>query len=223
MATKNAIGSNKPIEIPFGGLGVSSVSANGVIQGNGVSPVTTINSSINGQTLIGATSSASLFNGITAGANISVSTGSNTITVGYTGTGGGGTVTSWTPVLDTSSASWITFPTYTTQTGLYIQFGKLVIFTGLLSLSSTGTWISSSPPNAAVTGLPFTENGAIVIGEFAGNIDLYNTGSIPSPTTYIQNNGSIPSTPRFANQAYVVMSYLTNTSQFNLAGFVITQ
>lgn len=223
MATKNSIGSNKPIEVSFGGLGASSFTVNSVLQGNGVNAVTPISSSVNGQTLIGATSAASIFNGITAGANMAVATGSNTITVSYTGSGGGGTVTSWTPVINTSDPSWITTPTYSAQTGLYIQFGKLVIFTGSLILSSTGTWIGGIGPQTATTGLPFTENAVVTLGEFAGNINIRNTGSLPTPSTYVQNYNGIKSTPRIANQAFTVMSNYTSTSQFNFSGFALIQ
>ncbi len=55
MATKNAIGSNKPIEVAFGGTGQTSLTAHSVLVGNATGSVTPITAGTTGQVLVGNT------------------------------------------------------------------------------------------------------------------------------------------------------------------------
>lgn len=111
--TNNAIDSNIPIEISKGGTGQSTLNNNSVLLGNGSSPVATVSVGATNTVLNGNTASAPTFgqlpvaaitngsNGqliigggsapawatLTAGANIAITTGANTVTIGLTGVG----------------------------------------------------------------------------------------------------------------------------------------
>jgi hypothetical protein len=55
MATQNAIGSNKPIEIAFGGTGVTTLTDHGVLLGSGTGAITPTAVGATGEVLVGAT------------------------------------------------------------------------------------------------------------------------------------------------------------------------
>ena len=226
----NAIGSNIPIQVPFGASGASTLTANGVLQGNGVNPVTSITSTINGQTVIGATSAASIFNTLTAGTNISIVNGSNSITIDYTGSGGG-VITPWTPIINTSAPGWSVVPTYSVQSGKWVVYGKLMIFYGELTLTSRGTFTGGNPlDRIRIEGLP---NPIYV----PGNGIIYGLSMLGYNMTLVDANhyayvSQFYSGPSILNQVtiglaqgapslYFKYSYITNTSRFRFMSVAI--
>lgn len=106
MATINAIGSNKPIEVAFGGTGAATLT--GILTGNGTSAVTanavtqhgvliggatnaisSLGVAATGSTLMGSTGADPAFTGspsfsgsVTAGTGLTVTTGNATVTAG---------------------------------------------------------------------------------------------------------------------------------------------
>jgi len=233
MATRNSIGSNKPLEVPFGSTAASTHTANGVLQGNGVNPVTTINASANGQTLIGANTGVSIFNTITAGPNITVVNGANTITVNYTG-GGTGVVTNWTPSVSIAPpANVITPPTYSVQNGKYILFGKLAIYTAEITLTSKGTVINVPPPSndVGITGLPFffnsinnnaspyTSQWAIELNA-APDTTLGNWTGLSAAFVFAGGGTLLCSPP--GQQTFEYFGQITNTNTYRICGINFT-
>ena len=61
MATTNAIGSSKPIEVAFGGTGRATLTNNGVLVGATTSAITQLAVGTNGQCLVGSTGAAPVF------------------------------------------------------------------------------------------------------------------------------------------------------------------
>lgn len=131
--TNNAIDSNIPIEISKGGTGNSVLTTNSVLVGNGTSPITplavgatntaligntgadpvfatvspaTITNGSNGQILIGGGSGLSWQN-ITAGSNITLTPGSNSLTIAssVTNTSSGASTVSFFAYLTTDRAN----------------------------------------------------------------------------------------------------------------------
>jgi hypothetical protein len=67
-----------------GGTGLSCPPSNALLLGNGCEPLATIAPATNGQTIIGVTGGAPVFNTITAGSGITVTNGPGTITISST-------------------------------------------------------------------------------------------------------------------------------------------
>lgn len=89
MATINSIGSNKPIEVAFGGTGQSTLTIHGVLLGNTTSGITALAAAATGATLMGVTGSDPAFTGspsfsgsVTAGTTITATSGAITATSG---------------------------------------------------------------------------------------------------------------------------------------------
>jgi hypothetical protein len=70
MATINAIGSNKPIEVAFGGTGVATIT--GLLAGNGTT-------ALNGRTITGTTNQITVTNGSGATANPTLALAATTV------------------------------------------------------------------------------------------------------------------------------------------------
>jgi len=85
MATNNAINAPLPLAASQGGTGLASLTAHGILVGEGTSNVNPITLS-NGQLLIGSTGADPVATTLTAGSNISISTGVGSITISGTGT-----------------------------------------------------------------------------------------------------------------------------------------
>jgi hypothetical protein len=81
MATKNSINSNIPIEVTLGGTGAATLGSNGVLLGNGTSAVSATAAGTDGQILIGATGLPPAMASLTAGANITLTPGANTLSI----------------------------------------------------------------------------------------------------------------------------------------------
>jgi hypothetical protein len=90
MATINAIGSQDPIQVAFGGTGLATITAHSVMVGEGTSAVTPITVGTNGQVIIGATGADPAFATITSsGGTITFTPGANTLNMEVTSPGGG--------------------------------------------------------------------------------------------------------------------------------------
>lgn len=81
MATKNSINSNIPIEVALGGTAAVTLTQDGVLLGNGTSAISATAAGTDGMVLIAATGSAPEFASLTAGANITLTPGANTLTI----------------------------------------------------------------------------------------------------------------------------------------------
>jgi hypothetical protein len=86
MTTNNAVNAPFPLSATQGGTGVASPTQYEVPYANGSSPMT-FAALANGQVLVGSTGAAPVPATITAGTNISVTNGANTITIATTGAG----------------------------------------------------------------------------------------------------------------------------------------
>ncbi len=88
MATINSIGSNKPIQVAFGGTGQSTLLTHGVLVGNTTSGITSLGVGTNGQVLLGSTAADPVFATLTSTGNtISFTTGAGTLNLETVGGG----------------------------------------------------------------------------------------------------------------------------------------
>jgi hypothetical protein len=76
MATNNSWNSQDPVQVALGGTGLSAITANTVMTGNGTGPVNLVAAGTNGQALLGSTGAEPIF------ATLSSSDGSVTFTPG---------------------------------------------------------------------------------------------------------------------------------------------
>jgi len=100
MATINSIGSNKPIQVSFGGTGQATLTNHGVLVGAATAGLTQLSVGTNGQVLLGATGADPAFATLTStGGTISYTTGANTLNLeaGFVGM-------AWTDVTGTSAS-----------------------------------------------------------------------------------------------------------------------
>lgn len=82
MATMNAIGSNKPIEVAFGGQGNATLTNHGVLVGAGTSAITQLSVGTNGQVLLGSTGADPVFATLTSSdSSITFTTGAGTLSL----------------------------------------------------------------------------------------------------------------------------------------------
>lgn len=80
MATMNAIDSNNPIQVARGGTGDATLTAHGVLVGEGTGAITPLSVGTNGQVLIGASAADPAFATLTSsGSTIAFTTGANSL------------------------------------------------------------------------------------------------------------------------------------------------
>src|SRR5258708_7028612 len=96
MATQNSINSPRPFAVNIGGTGLASLTAHGILVGEGTSNITPIVLT-DGQVLIGSTGNDPVGATISAGAGISVTNASGSITIAATAAG-----FTWTTVSGTT-------------------------------------------------------------------------------------------------------------------------
>lgn len=97
MDSSGQMGSQATLNVAQGGTGVATLTDNGLIYGNGTAAVGSLAEASNGQIPIGSTGNPPVLAAITAGAGISVTNGTGSITI--SGSGGGFT---WTEVTGTT-------------------------------------------------------------------------------------------------------------------------
>lgn len=83
--TNNAINTDIPIEVEFGGTGAVTLTQNGILLGNGTDPVSATAELSNGQLLIGSTGNAPVPATLTGGFGIAVNNQAGQITISATG------------------------------------------------------------------------------------------------------------------------------------------
>ena len=153
MATKNAIGSGKPIEVSYGGTGASSLTDAGVLVGSGTGAITALAAASDGQLIIGSTGSDPAVAALTAGAAISITNGAGTITIDNKLAINAQTGTTYTLVLSDAgkmvtltNASAITL-TIPTNASVAFPIGTQILLyaggAGQVTLSSTATMRSA--------------------------------------------------------------------------------
>ena len=80
MATENAIGSEKPIQVAFGGTGADTLTEHGVLIGSGVAAIIASAAGTNGQVLLGSTGADPVFATLaSAGGTITFTSGAGTL------------------------------------------------------------------------------------------------------------------------------------------------
>lgn len=89
MALNNAINLAFPVSVAQGGTGLNTIPANRVLLGNGTSAVSSASALTDGQLLIGSTGSVPVAATLSAGAGISITPASGSITIAATGGGSG--------------------------------------------------------------------------------------------------------------------------------------
>jgi hypothetical protein len=156
-----------PIPVNEGGTGAQTLTDHGVLLGNTTSAITATSAGTDGQLLISATAGAPAFATVTAGANITLTPGANSLTIAANATSQvvGYVNTSTTPYVVAASDYFI-------------------------SMNSTGAIKTVQLPNAPSTGRVF------VVKDFAGtaaafNITVTTVGgvvNIDGATTFVMNS-----------------------------------
>lgn len=154
MATLNSIGSNNPIQVAFGGTGLSTITSHGILLGSGTGAITPLGAASDGQLPIGSTGADPVLATITAGTGVSVTNGAGTITLASTSTTINDQTDSYTLVLGDAgkfirmskgSANNLTIPLNATvafATGTIILVEQ--VGTGQTSILATGGVIINS-------------------------------------------------------------------------------
>lgn len=80
MATENAIGSEKPVQVTFGGTGVATLTDHGVLVGSEAADITALTAGTNGQVLLGSTGADPVYAALaSAGGTITFTPGAGTL------------------------------------------------------------------------------------------------------------------------------------------------
>ena len=142
MTTQNSINSPQPFAVAIGGTGLNSLTAHGILIGEGTSAVSPIVLT-NGELLIGSTGADPVGATITAGSGISVTNGAGTITIANTGPAAftWSTVTGSTQAITANngyvSNDGATLVTFTLPAVLSTNLGDTFIIVGL----GSGGWV----------------------------------------------------------------------------------
>lgn len=211
MATINAIGSDKPIQVAFGGTGLATLTDHGVLVGSGAAALTPLAAGTNGQPLIGSTGADPVFATLTsANSSIVYTAGAGTLSleaIGYVSS-------TYSPTLAFGGAS--VGITYTTRVGNYIQIGNLVFIQVVIVLSSKGTSVGSAtvslPVNANATASQLNIQQRNITYPFAG--DAIASTNVTTILPQVNVPGSGVST--FTNTGF------TNTSELYISGIYFT-
>lgn len=168
MAINNSIGS-KPLTVPEGGTGQSTLTQNGILLGQGTSAVVSLAGATNGDLLIGATGIDPDYNQIiSSDGSVTVTPGVNSVTLSAASAGA---LTPWTPTLNFNPVKAFA---YTRRTGLYIQVGNLIYWSCDVIIQG-----NIFPSTLTISGLP-------------GNYDL------AVPRYYFPMNGTLQFSPNAA-------------------------
>lgn len=169
MATRNAIGSNKPLEVSFGGTQQVTLTNHAPLKGNGAGAIGNFGVGTNGQILIGSGVGAPIWANITPGTNIDITNSAHGIDITVDSGFVAGAAVPWVPTFNFSVSS--AGITYTTQSGRYLTLGKVIFFSFQIVLSSKG----SGNGNAFIGGLPGTIVGT---DQLPCSIVIYNSTGI---------------------------------------------
>jgi len=195
MATQNSIGSNKPIEVSFGGIGAATLTDHGVLVGSGTSAVTALTVGTNGQLLIGSTGADPVFANLTStGGTISITEGAGTLNleaVGGTGaqnthtiSPSGGDYTTIQAALTanpTANSLFLVYPgTYSGDTITFTANNQSVIGVGEPETQVISAASAKIVDFAAFTGCMISNITCTITGATAALIDTIvgSTGSL---------------------------------------------
>lgn len=166
MATINAIGSNIPIQVTYGGTGAATLTDHGVLVGSGTSPITALTVGTNGQVLLGSTGADPVFATLTSSDNsIEYTTGAGTLDLSVSG------------ILSINSQ------TGTSYTLVLADAGKLVTCSNASAITLT------VPPNSSVA---FTVGTQILVTQKGAGIVTLTPGSgvtLSSRDSLLDTNG----------------------------------
>jgi hypothetical protein len=193
MATNNAINSQDPIQVALGGTGAATFTANGVMLGNGTSPIDVTAAGTNGQVFLGATSAAPGWVTPTAGSGLSITTNSTTLAYAISApvsiANGGTNATSMSNTdgvvyydgtrLVTTTVGTATYVLTSNGSGMAPTF-QAPTAAGVSSIAGTANQITASASTGAVTlSTPST---------------FIAPGSIAATTTVTATSGNITAT-----------------------------
>jgi hypothetical protein len=165
MATINPIGSNKPIEVSFGGTGWATLTDHGVLVGSAALPITQLAVGTNGQVLVGSTGADPVFATITStGGSIAITGGAGTLNLEAVGGTGAEKVHTISP----SGADYTTIQAaLTANTTTNTLF---IVYPGTYS----GDTINFTANNQTVIGADVASNTIVS----AADGDIVNFGSV---------------------------------------------
>ena len=161
--TQNAINTNIPIEIIYGGTESTTLTDHGVLVGSGTSPITALSVGATNTVLQGSTGADPSFTDTPQVTSISF--GQTALANYHENT--------WTPVLAFGGGS--TGISYNTQTGNYIRFGRIRFLSFSIFLSSKGSDVG----NATISGFPTSTVG------FKGLLQRWNFITLGAGYTFL--------------------------------------
>lgn len=185
MATQNAIGSSKPIEVAFGGTGAATLTDHSVLVGSGTGALTALAVGATGEILVGSTGADPTWS-----ASPTVTT-MNATTFDTNVAAAGVTLTGTTLAADGSDADidinitakgtgQVIIDDLQLTTDLAVTEGG----TGVSTLTDHGVLVGSGA--SAITALSVGTNGQVIVG---------STGADPVFATISSSDGSITVTP----------------------------
>lgn len=207
MATINSIGSNKPIEVAFGGTGQNTLLIHGILVGNTTSGITSLSVGASNTVLLGNTGADPSFgtvpNAALANSSITVSAGTG-ISVSGSPVSLGGTVTI------NSVGSGLTWSVITANQTAAVNNGYFCNKSGTLALAlpttaAVGDVVSVVNVNTA-TGTQFTQASGQQIVFGTSSTTLGATGTLTSSAT----GDALTLVCRTANTIFYVTSAIGN-------------
>lgn len=215
MATKNAINSNIPIEVSLGGTGENAQINRRLIIGQGTLPLNSISSN-GSRTLVGSTGADPVFAFLTSNSqSLALAQGAHSLSIDILNFVA---QTAWSPVLTFGGAA--VGMTYTTQTGTYMRFGKMIIYQMEIVLSAKG----SSTGNALISGLPVNSlTGGVWI---APSIQFSNFTFVGQVIAYVNSAATTINLQRnptgAATAATITHTAFSDTTTLRLTGYYMT-
>lgn len=214
MATNNSWNSKNPVQVSMGGIGVSTLTTNGVTYGNGSSAVGCTSAGTNGQVLMGATSASPSFSSITStGGTINITSGPNSLNLDVNSMSQG----TFTPTISFGGSS--VGVTYSVQSGYYVRVGNCINYVINITLSSKG----SSTGTFSISGFPVSA-GSANLSYPTASIFINNINSLLTAGTLV---GTLQSNILTVNNFSITTAlnsllnniFFNNNTVINLTGF----
>lgn len=191
MATINAIGSQDPIQVAFGGTGLATLTQYSLQVGAGTSTVTQLGVASNGQLPIGSTGANPVLATLSAGTGVGITNGAGSITINATGGG-----MTWSTVTSSSQAAAV-------NNGYVVNNGTLCTIT-LPATAAVGSFIIIAGINAGLWQL--AQNASQYI-HFGSAVTTTGTGGYLASTL---TNDTVTVVCTVTNNGWQVVSSMGN-------------
>jgi len=185
MATQNAIGSNKPIEVAFGGTGLSTITAHTLVVGDGASAVTPLAVGATGEVMIGTTGADPSWSATVLATTFDTNVAAAGVTLAGTSLLADGSDGNIDINITAKGTGQVIIDDLQLTTDLTVPYGG----TGASTFTDHGVLVGSAA--AAITALGVATNGKLIIGSTGADPVVASVASTDGSLTVTEGAGTL--------------------------------